>query len=368
MIQLEQEPIAVAPQIHRSMSTASMMWSVSVCLLPAAIWGVYVFGAKALTVLIVSVLSSVLTELLLGLATRKFTVGDGSAFLTGVLIGFCLSPTVPLYIPVVASVFAIAVVKWSFGGLGSNWMNPALAGRVFVFFSWNRSMTSWQMPVTLLPGGRAIDAVTHATPLTMAKAGLEIHGGTAAGPMQVLLSQGYPHTAVDTHFTAWLNALFPGLGGRIQGGYLDLFLGNVSGSIGEVSVCLLLLGTIYLFARRIITWHVPVACLGSYALLEWAFGGLMYGNRFGTGDALFGLLTGGIILGAFYMATDVVTSPLSKEGMLLYGAGIGVLTFVLRAFGVYPEGVGLAIILMNVFVPLINRYVRPRRFGSAEGR
>ena len=257
---------------------------------------------------------------------KKPTLTDGSAFLTGILIGFNMPPSVPGFIPILASVFAIAVVKQSFGGLGRNWMNPALAGRVFAMFCWTEDMTRWS---PYLPSP---DAFTGATPL-------------AQGSLEFLKS----------------------------GSYLDLFLGRIPGCIGEVSALFLLLGVIYLFIKRIITWEIPVSYMGSFIILTWVFGGLPFGRGSFSGDILFHLLSGGLILGAFYMATDMVTSPLTWQGMLIYGAGCGFLTFIIRFYGVltvlirlfggYPEGVSLSIILMNIFVPLINRLIKPQKFG-----
>ncbi len=357
MIEPDKKRITTSPQIHRPVSTASVMWSVSACLVPAAAWGIYSFGLRSLLVILVSIAASILTELGLGLATKRFTILDGSAFLTGLLIGFNLPPAIPLYIPVVASVFAIGVVKWTFGGLGSNWMNPALAGRVFVFFSWTGPMTTWTMPRNLA------DAVSSATPLSAVKSGLFSYTGSAGGPMEFLTETGYPHTAFDGKVTGFLRSIFEPIGVNIQPGYGDLFFGNIPGCIGEVSAFLLLLGTVYLFMRKIITWHVPVSYLVTFGVLVWIFGGTQFGVGGFSGNVVFHLFTGGIILGAFYMATDMVTSPLSAKGLIIFGVGAGFFTFLIRLFGSFPEGVSLAIILMNIFVPLINKYTGPKRFG-----
>ena len=359
MIELEHKRITTSPQIHRSTSTSSVMWSVSACLLPAAVWGIYTFGASALVVLLVSIGASVLFEFGINLIMKKSTLLDGSAFLTGMLIGFNLPPGIPLYIPVVASLFAIGVVKWSFGGLGANWMNPALAGRVFVFFSWTGHMTSWKVPSGIA------DAVSAATPLSSIKSSLFSYSGNAQGPMELLHEIGFPHSSFDGKVTSFLGRILEPLGAKIAPGYGDYFFGNVSGCIGEVSAVLLLLGTIYLFARKIITWHIPVSFIATFGLLVWVFGGLQFDSGFFRGNVAFHLFTGGLILGAFYMATDMVTSPLTAKGMLIFGFGAGFFTYLIRFFGSFPEGVSLAIILMNIFVPLINRYTGPKRFGVA---
>ena len=360
MIELERQRITTSPQIHKPVSTASVMWAVSACLLPAAVWGVYSFGLRSLAVILVSIAASVLTEFGLGFVSKRSTILDGSAFLTGLLIGFNLPPGIPFYIPIIASVFAIAVVKWTFGGLGSNWMNPALAGRVFVAFSWTGPMTSWTIPRNL------VDAVSSATPLSAVKSGLFTYTGDARGPMQFLSEIGYPRTAFDGKVTDFLRRILEPLGATVEPGYGDLFFGNIPGCIGEVSAFLLLVGTIYLFAKKIITWHVPVSYLATFGVLGWIFGGTVFGSGVFAGNVVFHLFTGGLILGAFYMATDMVTSPLTPKGLLIFGVGCGFFTFLIRFFGSFPEGVSLAIIIMNIFVPLINKYTGPKRFGISK--
>jgi len=326
--------ITSSPQFHHPQNTTSIMWTVSLCLLPAGIWGVYIFGMRALLVLLTAIAASVGTEALLGLIDKKMTIFDGSAFLTGLLIGYNMPPALPLYIVIVASVFAIAVVKWTFGGLGANWMNPALAGRVFVFFSWTGHMTHWTLPH---PG--SVDAITGPTPLGSLKAGLLTMSGSIHGPLDLLAAEGVPVS------------------------YKDLFIGKIPGSIGEVSALLLILGGLYLLIRKIANWEIVVSYLVSFAFLVWVFGGFRYGLGFFKGDVLFHLLSGGLILGVFFMATDMVTSPLAPKGMILYGVGCGFMTFLIRFFGSVPEGVSLSIIFMNIFVPLINRAFQPEKFG-----
>ncbi len=333
----------------------------SLCLVPAGLWGVWVFGLQALWVTLASIAAATATEYVIARLLGRSTLFDGSAFLTGLLVSYNMPPSIPFYMPVVASVFAIAVVKWSFGGLGGNWMNPALAGRVFVFFSWTGAHDdldgSPDEPGTRCPErGDAAEFHQGGT--------LDFEGG-ASGPMAFLNAQGYAWSGFDRGITNWLNAVvLDPLGIRMPGGYVDVFVGNIPGSLGEVSALLLLPGAIYLFGRRIITWHVPVSYLGTFALLVWLFGGLRYGGGLFTGDILFNLFTGGLMLGVFYMATDMVTSPFTPRGMLIFGAGAGFLTFMIRVYGSFPEGVSLAIILMNIFVPVINRYTGPRRFGQ----
>ena len=348
--------VTTSPHIKHSATTSNIMWTVSLCLVPAGIWGIYVFGLRALLVVVVSIAAAVAGEAVMARLFKRFTLGDGSAVLTGLLVGYNMPPSVPLFIPIVASLFAILIVKWSFGGLGANWMNPALAGRAFVFFSWSGPMATWTLPKTLNP-----DMITGSSPLGFLKAGLINYSGNAAGPTQFLSQNGYPHTAMDGRFTGWVaEHLFP----NVQNGYADLFIGNVPGCIGEVSALLLLLGAVYLFARKIITWHIPVSYIVSFGLLTWIFGGTRFGAGIFHGDFLFHFLSGGVVLGAFYMATDMVTSPLTRKGMIIFGIGCGFFTFLIRLFGSFPEGVSLAILLMNVFVPLINRLTGPRKFGQ----
>ncbi len=321
--------VTAAPHLRTRDTTARLMWTVSATLAPAALWGVALFGVQALWVLLASIAAAVATELAFDLALKRRSLSDGSAFLTGLLVGMNMPPSVPGFIPVVASVFAIAVVKQTFGGLGRNWMNPALGGRVFVLFSWTGEMTTWTPPRPMrlleLLGASPADAVSGATPLA----------GSAA---------------------EWLG----------RGTYRDLFLGNIPGCIGEVSALLLLAGAIVLLVRGIITWHIPVSYLGVFFALTWVLGGLPEGAGLFKGDLVFQAFAGGLMLGVFFMATDMVTSPLSRGGQIWYGAGAGALTFLIRSYGGLPEGVSLAIILMNMAVPLINQLTRPSVFGAVK--
>ncbi|MFP4373100.1 MAG: RnfABCDGE type electron transport complex subunit D [Spirochaetaceae bacterium] len=355
--------VTSSPQFHDKASTARIMWSVSACLLPAAAWGVYVFGFSALLVMLAATVAAAVTEWIIAAwMGRGNTLYDGSAVLTGFLVGLNMPPAIPAYIPIIGSVFAIAVVKWTFGGLGSNWMNPALAGRVFVFFSWTGHMTSWKMPATL----PAADAHSGATILGAVKSGVIETGGSVGNPIRYLDRIGFPRSDLDTAITSRLNDTILGpLGINIPGGYVDPFVGNIPGSIGEVSALLLLLGTVYLFYTRIITWEIPTAYFGMFAVLTWLFGGLPLGTGLFTGDVLFHAFAGGLVLGMFYMATDMVSSPTTSKGMIIYGAGAGFLTFLIRVYGSFPEGVSLAIILMNMTAPMINRYTQPSIFGRA---
>ena len=340
--------ISSSPQIHAPLSTRRVMVAVLLALVPSGLWSVYLFGLRSLAVIGASVVAAMVTEGLLNLVfKRKQSLGDMSAAVTGLLVAYNMPPAIPLYIPVVASVFAIAVVKWSFGGLGANWMNPALAGRVFVFFSWGKDMAHWTLPsvsgldAITRPSLMKADVVSGPTPLGAVKVALSNLPQGVDGPMRLLESEGMPTS------------------------YFDLFLGRMAGSLGEMSALLILLGGVVLILMRIVDWRIPLAYLGSFSLLVWCFDGLQYDMGFFAGDVLFQLLTGGLMLGAFFMATDMPTTPLTGRGKLIFALGCGVLTFVIRRFGNLPEGVSLAIIFMNIWVPLIDRWTKPSRYGAS---
>ncbi|MCK5155988.1 MAG: RnfABCDGE type electron transport complex subunit D, partial [Spirochaetales bacterium] len=294
--------IETSPQIKTSQNTAKIMWTVVIALIPAGIWGVVSFGYMSIIVLLITIAASVLTEYVLNIIFKRKTIFDGSAVLTGLLIGFNMPPAVPLFIPVVASVFAIAVVKWSFGGLGGNWMNPALAGRVFVFFSWTGGMNSWKQPSAL---SSMPDALSSATPLGLFKTGMLDYSGGMISTSDFLQKTGYTVSVFAENIAGFFH---DSLGIVLKPLNIDLFVGNSGGCIGEVSALLLILGAALLFFKKIITWHIPVAYLGSFILFTWIFGGLSYGFGFFNGEIWFNLFSGGLILGAFFMATDMVTS------------------------------------------------------------
>jgi len=295
------------PFLDAGDSIARIMWRVTLALLPALGWGIWSFGIDALRVTVACVATCVLTEATLQkLMGKRVTVDDGSAVVTGLLLAYNLPPAVPLWMGAMGSVVAIAIVKQAFGGLGYNIFNPALIGRAFLMASYPVQMTTWR------PYG-AWDGITCATPLGIIKEKLSL-------PLP---------------------------------SYGEMFLGRHGGCIGETSALLLLLGAVLLFVKEDITWHTPLSFLAGLALVSWASGR----------DPLFALLAGGVILGAFYMATDMVTAPLSGKGRLIFGTGCGVITGIIRAWGGYPEGVCYAILLMNAFTPLIDRVTQPRRFG-----
>jgi electron transport complex protein RnfD len=352
--------IESSPHIRDNDTTASIMWAVVIALLPAGIWSVIKFGPYVLAVLLVSIGTAAAIEYLFIRTFKRGSLADGSAILTGILIAYNMPPGVVLYVPVVASAFAIAVVKWSFGGLGGNWVNPALGGRVFVFFSWTGAMTSWRAPAV----NYAVDSVSQATVLGSVKTGLLDVTGSVAGPISILTEQGYQFSQSAANISAWFNSI----GMNISPIHVDLFIGNVSGSLGEISALLLIIGAAFLFYKKILTWQTPVAYILSFSILIWLFGGLPFNGSMFTGDILFHLFSGGMMLGAFFMATDMVTSPTTTKGMILFGIGCGFLTFLFRVYGSLPEGVSLAIIIMNIFVPMVERYMTPRVFGTAKRR
>ncbi len=338
--------VRTSPHIHGPLRTDKAMLFVIIALLPSAIWGVWAFGLRALLVLLVSIAAAVLVEYLLGLVSKEFTIKDYSAIVTGLLVGMNMPPSIPLYIPVIASAFAIAVVKWTFGGLGCNWMNPALAGRVFVFFSFTSQMSSFTLPRWM-----AVDAVSSATPLSAMKTAVT---GGAVGRSSELLSSVIPVSDMASSISSALG---------ISPYAVDAFFGNVGGCIGEVSALLLLVGGIFLIATKIITWRIPVVYIGSFAVLSWIFGGIPYGQGAFHGEILLPIFSGGLMLGAFFMATDWVTTPTTPKGEIIFALGCGFFTFLIRYFGSLPEGVSLAIIMMNIITPTIDRFVRVKPFG-----
>ncbi|ROT14265.1 RnfABCDGE type electron transport complex subunit D [uncultured Muribaculum sp.] len=311
--------ISASPHLHTSRSVSKCMWHVIVALLPAVACSLYYFGLGAMVVIASSVLGCVIVEYAINrwMLRAPSTIGNGSAILTGLLLALNLPSNIPVWIVLIGSVVAIGIGKMSFGGLGCNIWNPALVGRVFLLISFPAQMTSW--PVPLENQWRYLDATTGATTLGMLKLG-EI------SPESVDL---------------WHSAM-----------------GLTAGSLGEVSALALLLGFAWLLVTRVITWHIPVAIFASVALLA-----LAVGDNVGVQ-----LLSGGLMLGAIFMATDYVTSPMSRKGMIIYGVMIGAITVVIRKWGAYPEGVSFAILLMNSFVPLIDRYIKPRKFGERRAR
>lgn len=315
--------VATAPHVHGSESTSKIMRDVLLALLPAACVSVFTFGVEALLVMVLSIVSCMFFEFLIQkfLVKGENTLSNLSAAVTGLLLAFNLPTSIPWWIIVMGAFVAIAIAKMTFGGLGKNPFNPALVGRVFLLIAYPVQMTSFPA----VEASAMTDALSGATPLAAVK----------SGAMNM----------------ASVN-------------YQDMLFGSMPGSMGEVASLMLLVGFAYLLWRKVITWHIPVAVLGTMALFALAVAlGRGYDATAIVEFPIFHVLAGGAILGAVFMATDYSTSPMTHKGMLLYGVGIGVLTMLIRLWGSYPEGMSFAILIMNSVVPLINKYIKPKRFG-----
>lgn len=326
--------ISPAPHIQGKQNTRSLMRDVIIALMPALAVSIYFFGWGTIIVTLTAILSCVLCEWLIQkyLLKEEPSIKDLSAIVTGLILAFNLPSNLSPLLVVLGSVVAIGVGKMTFGGLGNNPFNPALVGRVFMLISFPVQMTTWPKPTGFFT---SIDAATGATPLAIMKEGL-------ANGMTV------PE----------ITAANPG-----SFSYLDMLFGQIGGSLGEVSTLALLIGFGYLLFRKVITWHIPITIFATI----FVFAGILHlADPAHYVDPLFHLLTGGIMLGAIFMATDYVTSPMTKKGMVVFAIGIGIVTIVIRVFGGYPEGISFAILFMNAFVPLINRYMKPKRFGEVK--
>lgn len=313
------------------------MWTVVACLMPPLLLSVFIFGVQTLLITAVSVISCVVVEAVSQKALgRRVTIKDGSAVLTGVLMAFVIPPGVSYLLPILGAVFAIYIGKHLLGGIGYNFFNPALLGRAFLLASFPVAMTSaWLPPVQDFAifsyFSSAVDAVSAATPLAVMK---------------------------EQGMAAFTEAF--GSGASLYGTF---FVGWRPGCIGETSGLLLVLGGLYLIYRGYITWHIPVAVLGSIGALTWVFGG----DAYFSGDPLLAVLSGGALLGAFYMATDYVTTPTTKTAQVIFGIGIGAFTVLIRIKGGYPEGICYAILLMNPLSPVLDGWFKPKRFAPALG-
>ncbi len=302
--------VSRAPHIKHPDNNRTVMADVLIALIPAAVWGVYAFGIRTLLIIAVSVIASLATEAVFAVLSRKYiTLGDLSAAVTGVLLAMCLPVTVPLYVPVIGAVFAVGVVKCAFGGLGGNFLNPAISGFVFLKLAFPRIMGIYLDPLT--------DTVTGATPLLALKEGL------------------LPEESL-----------------------YDILTGNVAGAIGEVSTVLLFAGGIYLIARGIVSWHIPTAYIVTVVALAIAFPQNVNGISFAISEAV----SGGLFLGAFFMATDPVTTPITNMGKFVFGVICGAVTVLLRFFGPSSDGVAVAILFANMMTGVIDRFTLPRRF------
>ena len=312
--------ISPAPHIHGGDTISKNMIGVIIALVPALLVGFYYFGLGAIIVTLTAVIASVAFEYLIQrfIFKTETSIGDGSAALTGLLLAMNLPSNLPIWIIIIGALVAIGIGKMTFGGLGNNPFNPALVGRVFLLISFPVQMTSWPIPTPM--AGTYLDAETGATALALMKS----HAGEVPS-------------------------------------MIDMLIGRMGGSLGEVSALALLAGLVYLLATRIISWHIPVSILVTVLVFT---GILHWSNPEVYATPSMHLLSGGLLLGAIFMATDYVTSPMNSRGMLVYGVGIGIITVVIRVFGAYPEGVSFAILIMNAFTPLINTYIKPKRFGE----
>lgn len=314
--------VSSSPHMKANESVSSVMLDVIIALLPACFAGVYFFGFRALAVILTTVAACVLSEYLYQKITKKeITVRDLSAVVTGILLGLNLPPSIPLWMAVIGSAFAIVIVKQLYGGLGKNFMNPALTARCFMVVAWAGSMSTFVNPFL----GYGADAISSATPLGVLK-------GMQEGTLPSLTMA---------------------------------FFGGKAGCIGETSGLMLLLGFLYLLIKRVVDWKIPVCYIGVFAALTYLFGENLteYSQGYFT---LLHILTGGLLIGALFMATDYVTTPTTALGNIIFGVGCGFLTFAIRQFGSYPEGVSFAILLMNVLTPLIERFTVPKAFGEVK--
>lgn len=303
-----------SPHLRSNETVQSVMLDVLIALLPATIASVYFFRFNALKLIVLAVVSAVVTELLIQKITKKpVTITDLSAVLTGLLLAFNIPASAPWWIPVVGSAFAIAIVKQAFGGLGNNFMNPALGARAMLLASWPVIMTSWVTP--------GVDAVSTATPLAILK-------GTEA-----------------------TTEVLPSL--------TNMLIGNTGGCLGETSAILLIIGGLYLLYRKVINWRIPAIYIGTVAVLALILGG-------GTTAMMAHVLSGGLMIGAFFMATDYASSPVTPKGQIIFAFGCGLLTTIIRLYGGYPEGVSYSILLMNVATPIIDKFTSPKVFGEVK--
>lgn len=325
--------ISSSPHVHGKWTIEKAMYGVVLAMVPAMLVSFYMFGLGALRVMMISIIACVAIEYLIQkyLIKGPVTITDGSAIVTGILLAFNVPTSIPTWMLLSGALVSIGMAKMSFGGLGKNPFNPALVGRVFMLISFPAAMTTWPKPIVSREyfsfaglDERVMDTITGPTPLGV------------------------------------LNEQGPG---AIVPDYLNQLLGQMSGSMGEISAIALILGGVYMLARKIITWHIPVA----YLLSSFIFAGILWqvdGTQFA--NPLFHMVTGGMMLGVFYMATDYVSTPMSKKGMIIFGVGAGILTIVIRVFTPYPEGVSFAILLMNAFTPVINNATKPKRFGAKQ--
>jgi len=322
--------VSPSPHIHSGQATSKLMTNVLIALIPPFAASVWLFGWGALIVTSVAVSSCLIFEFIIQkfLLKKKTSLSDGSAAVTGVLLAFSLPASIPIGMVMIGSLVAIGIGKMSFGGLGNNPFNPALVGRVFLFISFPVHMTSWPIPKGFETS--LIDAITGPTHLEIVKEGMRISEN-----MNSVISNLPPN--------------------------IEVFCGKMGGSLGEIAACTIIIGFLYMLITRVISWHIPVSILSTV----FVFTGIMWLiDPTANANPGFHLLSGGLLLGSIFMATDYVTSPMTHKGMIIFGIGIGLITVIIRRFGAYPEGIQFAILIMNAFVPLINSYLKPKRFGN----
>jgi len=324
--------ISASPHVHGDQSTKKIMWGVIYSMIPAMLVSIYFFGLDAMRVIFISVAASIFFEWAIQkyLIKGEETIADGSAIITGVLLAFNVPANLPWWIIIIGALVAIGMGKMSFGGLGKNPFNPALVGRVFLLISFPVQMTSWPKPMPIFQG--LADAVTGPTALGIMKEGLS----AGKSVQELMASPDMPS-------------------------YLNLMTGDMAGSLGEMSAIALILGGLYMLWKKIITWEIPVSILLTVVVFSgifWLIDPTHYVNP------VFHLFAGGLMLGAIYMATDMVSSPMTSKAQIVYGIGIGLLTIIIRIWGAYPEGVSFAILIMNATVPLLNNAFKPTRFGK----
>jgi Na+-translocating ferredoxin:NAD+ oxidoreductase subunit D len=322
--------VSPSPHLQSEETTRKLMLTVIIALMPALAASIYYFGTGAIIVTLTSVASCLVVEYILQrfVLQGKISITDGSAVVTGLLLAFNLPSNLPVFIVIIGAIVAIGVAKMTFGGLGNNPFNPAIVGRIFLLISFPVQMTTWPKPTGF--HNAYADAVTGATPLGVIREGLK-SGDTMSHLMDKIPS------------------------------HMQMFFGYMGGSMGEISALALIIGGLYLLFKKVISWHIPVSVLLTVVIFSTV---LWMINPEKYADPVFHLLTGGLMLGAIFMATDYVTSPMAHKGMIIYGTGIGIITVLIRNWGSYPEGVSFAILIMNAFTPLINKYIKPSGFGK----
>lgn len=341
--------VSGSPHIHGPESVAKIMWGVVIALLPALAVSVYYFGLPALKTVSISVAACISFEWLIQkfMLRKACSLPDGSAVITGLLLAFNLPASLPWWMTVIGAAVAIGLAKMAYGGLGNNPFNPALVGRVFLLISFPVAMTTYPAPHPIWETGETKTAIATEAETAVGTAIIDATSGPT--PLSLLKEARQQGRPMDETLR------------QIQLNHMQMLTGGKGGSLGEVSVLAILLGGLFLLWRRIITWHIPVAFIGS----AFVFAAILHAaNPQAYLPAGFSILSGGLMLGAIFMATDMVTSPMTPWGKIIFGLGCGILTILIRNFGAYPEGVSFAILIMNAFVPLINRGFRPKRYGS----